>query len=450
MENHPNRSAIVNRPPFSTIRQFMQRRFIQDTLTLQSGQFLTIFVQGFTNIVLLRILGPDNVGLYTLTTTFAALLGILDLSASGRIALIDVAKALGNHDNAEVLDSLAYFIRINLIINGILVAGFFFLAPWLAQLSYSKAEIGLWARWLALLELTELPYGLLALSYQCKRQMKTLVMLESSRLFIASFVSVSALLLGWGIPGLILGQLTVSGLYMLYGVYGYRRLALNDSRFPAWQTLLSRTFSVSFRSRLRRGIGISLSKNVSNLGTQLPILMMGRLDPVALGYFSVALKVVTLPQPLISGIARNLDTFLPYQIGKGMASLRDAFLRTTLLTGLVWSVITFGMAVVSPIIMVGLFGFKYAPAIPILYPLLIQSLACGFGVGLAATTQTTNHVGIILVIDIVILICSIPVGYFLIAQMGAVGGAWLYSLWFASATVIPIFVLFRLIGNAKN
>src|SRR5262249_16468149 len=164
---------------------------------------------------------------------------------------------------------------------------------------------GYWAKWLGLLELTEVPFGMLTLCYQSQREMRTLVRTETVRLLMSSLVSIGVLFIGWGVPGLVLSQVGVSCIFGIYAVCAYGRLADSDERFPAWTLLLERAKSVSIRSRLGLGLRISIDKNLSNLAGQLPLLMMGRLNATALGYFSVALKVITLPQPLIAGIARN-------------------------------------------------------------------------------------------------------------------------------------------------
>ncbi len=439
----------------SMIQRFARRRFVRDTLILQFGQFATIIAQALMNILLLRILGPDLVGYYALITAMAAVLGLLDLSASGQVALVEVSKALGAGRHDEVRDNLAFLIRVNLIINGILVTAFFVLAPWLAQISYGQSiensfEIGIWARWLALLELTELPFAILTITYRSQRNMRALVSLETVRLILMSAISIGVLLLGWGIPGLVISQVAVSGGYAVYGAYAYARLAMNDRRFPSWPVLLGRMTSISTRWHLWFGVRIAVDKNLSSFATQLPILMMGTLGPTAVGYFGTALKVITLPQPLISGIARNLDTFLPSRAGQSMLSLRDAFFRTTLFTGLIWAGVTIGMAVVAPIALAVLIGFDYAPAVPLMYPLLLQSLAVGFGVGIRSTFRSIDRVGALIVVQVLVLALITPVGYLLINHLGEYGGAWFYSLWYVLMTGAAIGALVWLLSRSVH
>ncbi|MCC7445995.1 MAG: hypothetical protein IT324_01200, partial [Anaerolineae bacterium] len=195
---------------FTAVQQFTRRRFVRDTLILQSGQFALIIVGALTSFVTTRVLGPARLGEYGLIIAMYAVLGTLDLSASGRVALVEISKALGANNRDEVRDNLAYFLRINLQFNGLLVLGFFVFAPLIAQSAYQNAEIGLWARWLGLIELTDVPYGVLGIAYQCRRDMRTLVRLETIKAALSSTLTIITLLLGWGIPGIVLSALAVS------------------------------------------------------------------------------------------------------------------------------------------------------------------------------------------------------------------------------------------------
>jgi len=423
---------------FTAVRQFTRRRFVRDTLILQSGQFALIIVGALTSFVTTRVLGPARLGEYGLIIAMYAVLGTLDLSASGRVALVEISKALGADNPDEVRDNLAYFLRINLQFNGLLVLAFFVFAPLIAQNAYQNAEIGVWARWLGLIELTDVPYGVLSIAYQCRRDMKTLVRLETVKVALSSALIILTLLLGWGIPGLVLSQLAISIGYSLISIVWYAQLTQQDTRFPTWQVIIRRMFSVGVRARFWLGFRIAVDKNLGGFAVQLPVLFLGLVNKQAVGYFEVALKVITLPQPLISGIARNLDTFLPYKAGQSTQSLRDAFTRTTLFTGLIWSGATLGMALVAPIILVVYAGFEYLPAIALMYPLLLQSLAVGFGVGMRSTFRSMDKIQQFIAVQIAALVVVVPIGYVLVNQWEGYGTAWFYGLWYAVMTGLGV------------
>jgi O-antigen/teichoic acid export membrane protein len=435
---------------FTAVRRFSQHRFVRDTVILQSGQFVGIFLSGVTSILVSRILGPNLLGIYTLVLSMAAVMALLDLSASGRVALVEIARALGADDPAEVRDALAYFLRINLQLNGLLVLAFFLAAPPIAQLTYQNAEIGLWARWLGLIELTDLPYQVLNLAYQSQRQMHVLVRLETFRLALQSAAMIMVLVLGWGIPALVVSQLATSVGFSVFSFLRYRQLALADARFPSWGIMFRRMSSVGVRSRLSLGVRVALDKNLGGFITQLPVLLLGTVNQTAVGYFGTALKVITLPQPLVSGVARNLDTFLPFQSGQRQSSLRSAFVRSTVYTGLLWSAVTvvFGLAAAPLLVIV--YGWDYAPAIPMLFPLLLQSLAVGLGVGLGSTLRTLDKVQYSIGNQILSLAVIGPIGYWAIVHFGGYGAAWFYGLWYLAATSLGIGMTLWLLRRTRE
>jgi O-antigen/teichoic acid export membrane protein len=434
----------------ATVRRVVGQRFIRETMTLQVGQFVTIFVGGLTSIVIARILGPHLLGVYTLTVTMVAVQGLFDLSAATRLALVEVSRSLGAQDLDSIRDALAYCARINLTFDGVLFLLFFVLAPLIAQMVYRDAEIGYWARWLALPSLTDIPFQLLSITYQAQRHMRKLVIFEATKLVLSGLCMITLLLLGFGIPGLVISQIVVSSVYAVVSIYLYNHVSLLDPRFPSWAALIRRILTVGVRSRLFFGLRISLDKNLSTLLSQLPVLILGTVSQVQVGYFGTALRVITLPQPFIAGVARSLDTFLPFRAGQSQASLRSAFIQTTFVTGMIWAMITLALALVAPFILLLLYGVDYAPAIPMLFPLLLQSVAVGLGVGLGAAFRTLDKLGYSIAIQVVSLLVFAVIDHLLIQALGGYGAAWAYGAWFLAQTVIAIAVVLRLLNNAEQ
>jgi O-antigen/teichoic acid export membrane protein len=280
--------------------------------------------------------------------------------------------------------------------------------------------------------------------------MGSLVGAETVRLLVNSIASIVVLLIGWGIAGLVLTQVIISAVYAIYGVYAYARLAETDPRFPTWAAMIGRMRGVSIRSRFGFGFRISLDKNLNSLLTQLPILMLGSLNPAALGYFSTAVKIVTLPQPLISGIARNLDTFLPFRAGRSKMAVREAFIQTTLYSSLIWSILTIGVALASPVILLVLAGVSYLPAIPLLFPAFLQAVAVGIDVGAGSAIQAVNRTEYSIGLDILMLVIFIPVGYILITNLGGYGAAWLFGVRYLVHALLGVSMVLLLLKSNKN
>ncbi len=413
----------------TVVQRFRTSRFVRDTAVLQSGQLLLVIVQAIGNFFLIRLLRPDRLGRYTLVQTIAAMAGILDITGSVRLTTTYLAQAIGHDDHEQVRDSLAYFLRINVLYNVPLIACFAILAPIVSWNLYHDPIVSRWSVWLALTELTDLPTQLVTISYQASGRMRRLVGFESSRTVLSVLLTIGLLLAQFGIGALVLGTLSISILYGLLSIERYRRLAASDPRFPTWPELLSRARSVPIGNRFRRGFLIAVDKNIGSLLDKLLILFIGTLGTVALSDFSVVYKIVTLPQPLISGIARSLDTFLPKRAGKSDSahSLRRTFIDTTLFSGAIWSIMTLGLAVGGPLVLLIAFP-AYQAALPLIFPLLLQSIGIGLGVGLGPMLRTLHRLEFPIVMQTIAIVAILPFGGWLVSRWGLYGACLLVGL----------------------
>lgn len=405
------------------------RRFIRDTAILQSGQLILVVVQAASNFVLIRLLDPSRYGAYMLVQALAGLAGVLDVTGSIRLTTTQLAQALGADDREGIQDILAYFIRINVLYNGPLVVIFFVVAPFVAWALYHDAQVSQWVGWLALVEITDMPTQLIGIAYQAHGKMRRLVSYETSRTVLTAVVVIVILLLGRGIGTLVVSTVAISVLYAGISVWRYQRLAQTDPRFPTLNTLLSRARTVSLRRRFRSGFMIAVDKNLGSLLDKLTLLFIGTFGTVVLSNFSVAYKIVTLPQPLVSGISRNLDTFLPKRAGQARqpSAMRSSFLKATLYTGAIWAVITLGLAIVAPVLLLVAFP-KYQSALPMIFPMLLQSIGIGLGVGIGPTIRTLNRMEFAIISQFVTILLIVPLGLLFIAQWGQYGAGWLVGI----------------------
>jgi O-antigen/teichoic acid export membrane protein len=338
-----------------------------------------------------------------------------------------------------VLDALAGHLRISLLVRSSLAAGFFAIAPWAAALTYGRSDVGVWAGWLAVPLLVDVPYNTLVVVLQTHRWMVRLVQLESARAILASTASIGVLFGGLGIPGLVSVQVVVSVVFAIWSVRAYARLAGSHAGLPGWRELADRAPSVKLGDRLRQGISLALERNASNLGGYLPVLMMGLLRPEALGHFNAAVRVMSLPFPLVTALSRNLDGELAFRWSQGGAdAVWATFSRTTLYAGAIWLMVTAVMALAGPFVLVGIGGPEYAPGVPALCPLILQSLAVGAGVGIAATLRAIDKANHLIALQVLSVALTAPVGWELIDGLGAAGGSWFLAIRYLFLTIVGI------------
>jgi O-antigen/teichoic acid export membrane protein len=425
-------------------RRRLAGRFVRDTLTLQAGQGVALVVQAVVSLVVLRLLGPEHFGVWTLSQAFITVAGLLDPSAAHRVALVEVARSLGADDRAALRDALAAFLRVSATVNVALAVALALAAPVVAREVYSRTEVGLWAAWLGLVRVVDLPWSLLVVVQHGRRRMTSLVGFESVRQILSSLLAVALLLAGLKVGGLVAAQLAASVGAAITGLVVYRRIPAEDPRFPTWRELAVRAREVAVRARFWFGMRIAVDKNLGTLATQLPVLMLGALSPTTVGYYAAALRVVALPQPLITGLARNLETVLPQKAGESLAAMRRAFVTATWLSGGLWIVVTLVVALAGPPLLPLVAGASFTPAVAAIYPLLLQSVAAGFGVGAGTMFRTLDRMGYAIVVQAASLALMTPIGYVLIQRAGAVGGAWFHGLRFALMTAASLCVVFWL------
>ncbi len=400
---------------------------VADTVTLQVGQVLSIFAQAVTSLVLLRVLGPGLVEVYAVSSALVAAAALLDLTGANRVALTELAYARGAATDDGATPALAAFLRVSAMIKVPVVIGLWMLAPYVATLAYGQPEVGRWARWLSLPLLFDVPFSLIVLVLQGHRHMRRLVQVETTRVLLESIATVAVLAAGGALPGVIAVRVAASVTSALWAIRAYARLATRSTTMPPWSRLLGRMRSIRTSAQRRFGLAMAIEKNVANLGGQLPVLLLGALKPGVVGYYVAAARVMAFPAPLVSAFARNLDVVLPFEAGRGLASLRRAFTRATAWSGGLWAIVTTALLLVAPVVLVKLAGPAYTPALVVLPPLAVQSLAVGFGVGLSSVLRAMGKPAYGAALQALSLVVTVPIGILLIDRLGAPGAAWFHA-----------------------
>jgi O-antigen/teichoic acid export membrane protein len=378
-------------------------------------------IAGGAQAIIARALQKDLLGLYRAALLQFGLISLLNISGAALITRNALARAFGAEDRAGIRDSLGWFLKVHGLINIILATFFFFTFPLLA------GTAGELARWLAFTAVLDIPFNLIGVILAARRTLQPLVIRESFRIFILAALQIGAAL-AVRVDWLIGVQLAVSIAYFMYSIYDYERLARTDPRIPTWRDAFAAARNAPIFRHLRQGVVIALDKNLSSFTVDtLPLLILSAYSQSALGLFSTAYQVITFPSPLIGGLARNLETYLPFK-AKAQADFRSAFIRATLASSLLWSLATVGLGLAAPLMLVILFGFGYLPAVGWLYPLLLQSLAVGFGVGLGSAFRTLDKAHYSILESIVVTVIMLPVGYWLIQNYGGYGAAWFVGL----------------------
>jgi O-antigen/teichoic acid export membrane protein len=244
----------------------------------------------------------------------------------------------------------------------------------------------------------------------------------------------------------VVGHVAVSAATALWAASAYAALSA-DASLPSWRRLVGAAVAMPRLESARLGAVFAAEKNLASVANHLPTLLMGIVRPEAVGYYSAALRTVSLPYPLVSGLARYLDVLMPSRHAGGSGRVLDTFRRTTRLTGAAWLLVTALMGLAAPLILVQVAGEPFRPALPAVYPLLLQSVMVGFGVAIGSALRAVEKPHWLVGLQLLSIGATVPLGIVLIDRLGAPGGAWLHALRYVVLTVAGLALVPRVVGR---
>jgi O-antigen/teichoic acid export membrane protein len=286
-----------------------------------SSSYIVQFIGLLSNIVVAKLLGPAEFGIWTiviLILTYGAYTEIGAISVMGR----DLPMYLGQKDvkKANKLKSAARYISTSSsILAGILI--FFFSILFVhsdqTRVSFQAAAI--------ILVLQQI-YTYHRIILRSSSSFRELSQQQIIFVVITAFLSISFVSLS-GLNGRLIAALIAHILIILYAIY----------RHP-WEKLKVNSFKVNF-SVVKVGIPIVFSGLIITMLTSIDRIMVGYfLGDIQLGYISLSLFLVSfvsiIPQVVVQVLQPKFN-FLYGSSGKNISSLKEyIFLPSRLLSGL--------------------------------------------------------------------------------------------------------------------
>ena len=217
-------------------------------------------------------------------------------------------------------------------------------------------------------------------------QMRRLAALEVSSVAVGSAVAVIAAVLGWGVWSLVVQSLVTAA-------SSTALLWFATDWFPGWQ------FS---SSELRTTLRFSLSLtgfNVANYGVRnADNLLVGRyLGSQALGYYSLAYRIILFPVASISSVVSRVAFPVYSRIQDDLERFRRGYLLTARAIALVSFPLMLGLVALREPFVLAVFGDRWRPMtllLAILAPVgMIQSVETTVGSIFMATGRTDWQLG---------------------------------------------------------
>ena len=175
------------------------------------------------------------------------------------------------------------------------------------------------ARLLILAVSIRILFSMLVLVLQSIRKIKKLTIIENINKLVYLILPVSFVLLGYGLWGIVFGHFFSAILFFVISFFIFGRLAKSDELIPSLVQILGNLKNVKFKKYFGFGILISLSKNLVNLYTILPIFLLGMfaLTNSQTAFFKIANSYLALSIVFMTPISRILIVQLPKSLVYG-------------------------------------------------------------------------------------------------------------------------------------
>ncbi len=444
------------------VRDFLQRKFVQDTITLQVGKAGVIVLGMLAWVVVPVRLGPYEYGVFALAQSFLGVWQMLNLTGLGVSLNVLLPAAIGARNQDEILNLLAVYVKVSLIWSSLTLVVMLLLGQAVATRLYrdsltpaaemgfsylryagldstNGARIGVMAIYLAIVAISDPLFTLFVTAFRSRRSMRLVALLQNLNQFVLTICLVSAALIKPTAEAQAMARVVYTLVILACALWVYRRYRQS---LPPLRAILQRALSVSYRPYWRFGLANALDKNLAGGFTSLPLQFVGILaGPAAASYIQLGIRGLSKADFLTSAIFENMQVIIPQAVGRrDFARLWDRFLRITGVLTL-GSVVIYGMvALLAPIFLVPIFGDEWVPLLPLMPAFCIFGVATTIGSIFGPLYRAFDLMRSILIVKALTLVAMVPIGLWLIGELGTLGGVWMLDGLFVGSIVLTALV----------
>lgn len=410
---------------------FRRHRFVKDFTILQIGSFGGNIVQAVAGIFIARILQPEKFGIYALAFGLASFVSLFIGIGAQDAATTILGENYTRKNPSNIADALAFLLKITILTGLISIIGAGFL-PWIAGYFYHNSSIGVYAAVLILAVLFSSTFFAIAtIGLQVAGNIRGMSILKFTDQALRFILSVIFVFGGLGVLGAMLGQLLGAVIIFVISAIIWERLRHADNIFPSLRNLISRVRDVSIRKFLGFSFWIAADKNIANLYSILPVLITGIfLSSTNVTFFKLSFGYMNLVLSFLTPISILLNVEFPkMQVVEG-EKLSKNFVRVSLYSLGLSSILTIGAIVVSPVAFRVLYGASFMPGVKYVAYLVFYGCLMGIGVGLGPMWRAVQKVKTSIIINTITLGVGIPLAIVLIRGFGLIGTVISVSLWY--------------------
>ncbi|MBC7813855.1 MAG: oligosaccharide flippase family protein [Burkholderiales bacterium] len=440
------------------LRRFFQRKFVQDTLALQVSKLGITGLSFVSSIIITRLMGDTAFGTWGLVQALFLLVQALNLTGIGTSTVSRLAVAVGARNESEILDLMAYYVRVLLLWSLVSIVGLALAGPPLARLMYEgDAHIGMLSALYSLTIPADGIYGLVVIALQSRRSMREVAVLQNANQVVLVVCALAALAISPTADAIVIGRLAYSYLTMALGLGVYWRLRVGErGTYPPFRDVLRRARTVPLGSYWRFGVANALDKNFALIYTQLPMTLVGAVwGKEAAGHLNLALTALGRLSFFTSAIYDNMQAVVPQAVGRGdFVGLRRNFLRALAALTVSGTGFFLALAIIAPLVVPPIYGDEWLPAIPLIQALCIYGAVTTAGGIFGPLYRAFEQMRAALAAKIAATVIMLPLGVALVMGSGALGGAWMingmYGLSIAFTAVFTLRALYSKAGSRRE
>ncbi len=410
----------LNHDIFMSLRQKVIHGAIWSAIASWGAQLTSTAVF----LLLARLLGAEAFGLIALASVFLAFMQLfLDQGFS---------QAIVQRDSIETahLDT-AFWTSVAMSV--LFVLGTIFGAGFVANF-YSEPSLAAIIRWMSLSFLFGGLSSVQSAILQRNMQFKVLAARSLVATVACGIAGVGAAYMGLGLWSLVIKEI-------VYGVTGAILLWSTSDWRPGFRFSLRH-----FQELFSFGINVLGFNFIDFFNRRADDLLIGYfLGTVALGYYSVAYRILLTITGLLTNVTNQVALPALSRIQKEPEKMRNAFYKVTKYTSLVSFPVFLGVAVLAPELVAVLFGKSWLPSVPIMQILafigiLHSSVEYFTSTVLLAMNKPSWRLKIILLTTV----CNV-IGFLVVVQWGIAAVALCYVVFGYLFSPISLVLVKRLI-----
>lgn len=356
---------------FSRLFALRSNHFVRDLATMQVGSGIYMVFSLAANIVFARMLGPDEFGLYAVVLAFVATVRAFTNIGHGTAFQVFFAEQFGKRDRLGMAGVLKGFWSLNAV-NAVILVCLALLAPTLTAYVYGNDSMGGYAAALFLFSIIDIGNAGTITVLQAVRRIKMKTTLEQGQNISFLTLAMVLLTMGYGLPGLIGAQLFVSASMLCVSFILFRRVS-RELSLP--------TFAEMFRAPkqyvsqyFRQSLLFSVDKNIGGLYPSGLFFVLSLVaQPYAVGLAKIALRLASVPASFLLPQVNELSTTVLANMSGDRMLMRKAAAKVIKHALAVHAAISVAALVTLPLV-VGLYGERYASAMPIALWLIVLGL----------------------------------------------------------------------------